>query len=308
MEENKPVINVKRFSRSKKVESESIEEPVKKTRGRKKKVIINEDPVIEDPVIEEPIIDEPVIEEDIPELESFEVDNDFLSELNNSNYQKEIEEEDILKEQIKEKEREAKELMKEREKRQKEFEKEQARLIKERDKHTEKVNKKIVDSDNDLYSEGAIIQGPDKIKLIHKVKQYKNLFSDIPEIKSFKIKPNASEAELKNYIIELETLSSISSVDAFLTDSILQCIKLVEGPTARTKNFNITGLSDLLKSNKQFHTLCKKLYLKYNCFDALPPEYQLIMLVATTSYICINKNKGKNELDAYLNETIELKK
>jgi hypothetical protein len=113
MEENKPVINVKRFSRSKKVESESIEEPVKKTRGRKKKVIINEDPIIEDPVIEDPVIEDPIIEEDIPELESFEVDDNFLSELNNSNYQKEIEEED---DELNKKQKELKEQMKEKEK------------------------------------------------------------------------------------------------------------------------------------------------------------------------------------------------
>ena len=304
MEENKPIINVKRFSRSKKVESESIEEPVKKTRGRKKKVIINEDPIIEDPVIEEPVIDEPVIEEDIPELESFEVDDNFLSELNNSNYQKEIEEEENKENNLKQQ----KELLKEQERQRKEQEKYYKQQQKEAEKKSEKVNKKIIESDNDLYSEGAVIQGSEKIKLIHKVKQYKHLFPEIPEIKNFKIKPNASESELKHYIIELETLSSISSVDAFLTDSILQCLKLIELPTSKTKNFNITGLSELLSSNKQFHTLCKKLYLKYNCFDALPPEYQLLMLVATTSYICINKNKNKDQLENYLNENIELKK
>ena len=306
MEENKPIINVKRFSRSKKVESESIEEPVKKTRGRKKKVIINDEPIIEavidEPVIDEPIFDEPIIEEEEVIPDNF--DDNFLSELNNSNFQKELEEEENKENNLKQQ----KELLKEQERQRKEQEKYYKQQQKEAEKKSEKVNKKIVDSDNDLYSEGAVIQGSEKIKLIHKVKQYKHLFPEIPEIKNFKIKPNASESELKNYIIELETLSSISSVDAFLTDSILQCIKLIEVPTAKTKNFNITGLSDLLKSNKQFHTLCKKLYLKYNCFDALPPEYQLLMLVATTSYICINKNKNKNELDAYLNETIELKK
>ena len=49
MEQNKPIINVKRFSRSKKnIETESIEPEIKekKTRGRKKKVIINEEPII----------------------------------------------------------------------------------------------------------------------------------------------------------------------------------------------------------------------------------------------------------------------
>ena len=161
---------------------------------------------------------------------------------------------------------------------------------------------------NDLYSDSAVIQGSEKIKLIHKVKQYKNLFPEIQEIKNFKIKPNASEAELKNYIIELETLTSISSVDAFLTDSILQCIKLIEVPTSKTKNFNISGSADLLKCNKQFHTLCKKPYLKHGAFDKIPDEYQLLILVSTTAYVCVNKNKNKNELETYLNETIELKK
>ena len=306
MDENKPIINVKRFSRSKKnIESESIEQPEiiteKKTRGRKKKVQIIEEEPIEDPIIEEPIIED----SDVPEVESFEMDNDFLSELNNSNFQKEQEEEQNKEANMKQQ----KELLKEQEKQRKEQEKYYKQQQKEAEKKEEKVNKKIINSDNDLYSEGAIIQGSEKIKLIHTVKQYKSLFgNDIPEIKNFKIKPNATEAELKSYIIELETLTSISSVDAFLTDSILQCIKLIEASTARTQNFNISGLSELLRSNKQFHTLCKKLYLKYGAFEKIPDEYQLLILVATTSYVCINKNKGKNELENYLNETIEFKK
>ena len=307
MDSNKPIINVKRFSRSKKNEQpteEPTEEPViKKTRGRKKKeVIINEEPIIDEPIIDEPIIDEPIIEEEEIIPDNF--DNDFLSELNNSNFQKELEEEENKEANLKQQ----KELLKEQERQRKEQEKYYKQQQKEQEKKSEKVNKKIIESDNDLYSEAAVIQGSEKIKLIHKIKQYKHLFVEIPEIKNFKIKPNASEAELKNYIIELETLSSISSVDAFLTDSILQCIKLIEGPTSKTKIFNITGLSDLLKTNKQFHTLCKKLYLKYGCFEAIPPEYQLIMLVATSAYVCVNKNKNKNELETYLNETIELKK
>jgi len=62
-------VNVKRFSRSKVNEepTEELIEPVieKKTRGRKKKVTI-EEPVIEEPIIEEPIISE-TIEEVIPD-------------------------------------------------------------------------------------------------------------------------------------------------------------------------------------------------------------------------------------------------
>ena len=106
----------------------------------------------------------------------------------------------------------------------------------------------------------------------------------------------------------MDIIVSTNNVDEFITDSILQCIKLLEIPTSRTKNFNITGLSDMLKSNKQFHQLCKKLYLKYGCFEKIPEEYQLVVLVATTAYVCKNKNSGRNELEAYLNEPIVLPK
>ena len=85
-------------------------------------------------------------------------------------------------------------------------------------------------------------------------------------------------------------------------------IQIIETIILSPKNFNISGLSDLLKSNKQFHQLCKKLYLKYNCFDKIPDEYQLLMVVSTTAYICMNKNRNKDQLEVYLNEPIELKK
>ena len=170
----------------------------------------------------------------------------------------------------------------------------------------ERTNKSKINSDSELYSDtGTEIQGKDKLLLIHKIKQYKNLFPD--ELKTFKIKPNASINELKAYIDDMDIILSTSNVDQFLTDSILQCIKLIEIPTSKTKNFNITGLSDLLKANIQFHQLCKKLYLKYGCFDKIPEEYQLVILVSTTAYVCKNKNCNKSELEAYLNETIEIK-
>jgi hypothetical protein len=179
----------------------------------------------------------------------------------------------------------------------KELEKEQAKI--------NRNNKNKINSDNDLYSdEGTEINGKEKLIQLHKIKQYKTLFPD--ELKTFKIKPNCSVSELKQYIDEMDIIVSTSNVDEFITDSILQCIKLIEIPTSRTKNFNITGLSDLLKANKQFHQLCKKLYLKYGCFEKIPEEAQLLMLVSTTAYVCKNKNAGRNELEKYLNEPIEL--
>jgi len=297
MEITKPKVNVRKFSRSK-VDSEPIEEPVveKKTRGRKKKVVI-EEPVIEEPIIDEPVIEEPqeIEEEDIIP-ESF--DDNFLSELNATNYQKEQEEEENREANLKQQ----KELEKERIKAQKEQEK----YLKQLEKDKIRSNKAKVSSDSDLYSdEGTEIKGKDKLILLHKIKQYKTLFPD--ELKTFKIKPNASVSELKQYIDDIDVIVSTSDVDQFLTDSILQCIKLIEIPTSRTKNFNISGLSDLLKANKQFHQLCKKLYLKYGCFEAVPPEWQLVILVATTAWVCKNKNANKDSLEAYLNEQIDLK-
>jgi len=291
MEVTKPKVNVKRFSRSKTEEPSELPIIEKKTKGKKKVSIVVEEP-------SEPIIEEPKTEE-IPE--SFEIDDNFLSELNNSNYQKEQEEEQQKEEKLKQN----KELEKERIKQEKEHEK----LIKQIEKDSskqERTNKIKINSDNDLYSDTPTeIQGKDKLLLIHKIKQYKNLFPD--ELKTYKIKPNASINELKAYIDDMDIILTTSNVDQFLTDSILQCIKLIEIPTSKTKNFNSTGLSDLLKANIQFHQLCKKLYLKYGCFDKIPEEYQLIILVSTTAYVCKNKNCNKSELDAYLNETIEIK-
>jgi hypothetical protein len=296
MEITKPKVNVRKFSRSK-IDTEDNQEPIIETKpkGRKKKVII------EEPINEEPIINEPILEEETPETFEIEDDN-FLSELNCSNYQKEKEKEDnkelILKQQ-KEQEKERIKQQKEQEKYIKELEKEQAKM--------NRSNKNKINSDTDLYSdEGTEIKGKEKLLLLHKIKQYKTLFPD--ELKTFKIKPNANTNELKQYIDEIDVIVSTSDVDQFLTDSILQCIKLLEIPTSKTKNFNITGLSDMLKANKQFHQLCKKLYLKYGCFDNVPAEYQLVLLISTTAYVCKNKNSGRNELELYLNEPIVLPK
>jgi hypothetical protein len=300
MENTKPKINVKRFSRSKvDLEDKPIEEPVveKKTRGRKKKVII-EEPTVEEPIIEEPIVEEVKEEEEEEEYIPESFDEDFLQELNASNYQKQREEEDNREANLKQQKEQGKERIK--------AQKEQEKYLQQLEKEKVRNNKAKVNSDSDLYSdEGTEIRGKDKLILLHKIKQYKTLFSE--ELKTFKIKPNASITELKQYIDDIDVIVSTSDVDQFLTDSILQCIKLLEIPTSRTKNYNITGLADLLKANKQFHQLCKKLYLKYGCFEAVPPEAQLVILVATTAWVCKNKNSNKDSLEAYLNQPVELK-
>ena len=60
----------------------------------------------------------------------------------------------------------------------------------------------------------------------------------------------------------MEVLVELNSVDDFLTVSIIQSVKVIENTTAHTENYNITGLSEILKANPQFHSLCKQLYIK----------------------------------------------
>ena len=80
---------------------------------------------------------------------------------------------------------------------------------------------------------------------------------------------------------------------------------MAEGYTSNTK-YDISGLSDLLKMNKQFNSLAKQLMLKYGCFMNTPPEYQLMMLVMSSSYIMINKNNNKSQLNDLFNEKIKI--
>ena len=156
MEVTKPKVNVKRFSRSKTEEPSELPIIEKKTKGKKKVSIVVEEP-------SEPIIKESIIEEQIPE--SFEIDDSFLSELNNSNYQKEQEEEQQKEEKLKQ----SKELEKERIKQEKEFMKQ----IEKESIKQERTNKSKINSDSELYSDtGTEIQGKDKLLLIHKIKQY----------------------------------------------------------------------------------------------------------------------------------------
>ena len=102
----------------------------------------------------------------------------------------------------------------------------------------------------------------------------------------------------------MEVIVNTDSVEQFLTDSIIQCIKLTEGVSSYTK-YDISGCADMLKGNKQFHTLCKQLYIKYKVFSNIPAEYSIVILVATTAYICKNKNTRKKELEIFLNAKIE---
>jgi hypothetical protein len=179
---------------------------------------------------------------------------------------------------------------------------ETAKLMKEMFKKPKKEQKLIRDDDSLFGDDATPILGKDKRVLIAKLHQYKNLFPN--ELKKFKIKTNSSPEQMKACLNEMEAIVETSSIDQFMTDSILQCIKLVETGTSKTR-YNITGTADMLKQNLQFHNLIKQLYVKYNVFSKVPPEFQLVLLVGTTAMLCQTKNSKKLELDSFLNQPIK---
>ena len=226
-------------------------------------------------------------------------DDNFLDDLHKANYEEEVERQKQEEINVK--------LQKEREKEnikiQKQQEKENIKVIKEIEKKNKKIAKETISNDDELFSEeGTQLLGKEKHILLKKVRQYKQLFPD--QLKTFKIKPNANEQQLKSYLEEMDIIVQINSVDDFLLDSIIQSIKVIEQTTSHTKNYNIVGLADLLKGNPQFISLCKQLFIKYGSYSKIAPEYQLTFLVVTTAYVIRNKNKEKKNIEAFLNEPI----
>ena len=234
------------------------------------------------PKMETIVEEEPITLEKLEEDFSFE-DSDFLSELNNDNLEPQSEvvpmnEEPIYSEPVRV-------LPKKRASR----------------ARPKKMMEEEVETQEEIYSNDPTpIYGKDRLVVMQKIQSYKLLFP--VELKTFKICKDPTIEELENALMEIETIIELGNVDSFVTDSIIQCIRLGEGLSAHTKNFNISGLAMLLKQNKQFHSLLKMLYLKYNTFSAIPPEAQLGMIVATTALICVQKNKSKSQIDDYLNE------
>ena len=275
-------INIKKFSRSKDISEivdsdetlDLVEVPAKK-RGRPKKEAKVEPQVIQPEPEPEPPTPTPE-PEDEPDLDEEEDDGNFLQELNNENFTTPKEESN-----------------------------ETALIMKEMFKPPKKGKKQpqLIRDDDSLFGEDPTpILGKDKRVLIAKLHQYKDLFPN--ELKKFKIKTNSGPEQLKACLDEMEAIVETSSIDQFLTDSILQCIKLIETGTSRTK-YNISGTAEMLKSNPQFHNLIKQLYVKYNVFSKIPAEFQLVLLVSTTALLCKTKNDKKLELESFLNEPIK---
>ena len=158
------------------------------------------------------------------------------------------------------------------------------------------------DEINSLFDENpTILMGRDRLLITKKIQQYKILFPK--ELSKFKLKKKATLEELKLALDECVALVEINSIDSFILDSILSCIRMCENFTQESE-YDISGLSFILKSNPQFIALSKQLFIRYNVFSSVPIEYQMMMCVISTSYLCIQKNKGKASINSYLDETM----
>ena len=291
-----PKINIKKYSRSNtdSTEPQDTETEIKKSRGRPKKIILETDTENNNIIYRNP---EPVQEETIPEtipetvsdtIENVDISDGYIAEIESPSepFLEELNTTNYIEPPTKEE--------------QKNIEKSFKETLKQKTKHIkiqEKVNS--VYESSDLFDDnGSEIIGRDRRVIINKLNQYRNLFPK--ELSKFKVKKGASTQELQAYLDEMATIVETSSYDNFLTDSILQAIKLVENGSKYTRH-DITGCAEMLKANPQFNSLMKQLFVKYNVFHKIPCEFQLLLLVTTTAYICSNKNKNKANIENYLN-------
>ena len=232
--------------------------------------------------------------------------DDFLDSLNNDKYisQTEINEQNKLKENER---KENEKLQKQNERINKQNEKMYRAPVQHRPVKHVTIKEDIYNDDDDLFSSKPTeIVGKEKLVLIKKAQSYKIMFKN--ELKSFKIKKNATTEELNTAIEEMQNLIECVSTDEFVTDGILQSLKVVEGMTVtNNNNYNISGLSDMLKQNPEFKSLCKQLYLKYGTFQNVSPEYKMMFLVFTSAYIVRNKNKNRQAINEFLDTPSNLK-
>jgi hypothetical protein len=135
------------------------------------------------------------------------------------------------------------------------------------------------------------ILGKEKRELLVRLAQYRKLFPQ--ELKDFKLPKNPTVEQLQQACDECEIITTIGSLDNFLTDCILQAIQVLEAVSQRSEKMDISGTADQLRENPLFHNLCKQLYLKYKVFASVPVEYQMLMLVGTTMVIQSRRNFAK---------------
>jgi hypothetical protein len=182
-----PEIKIKRFSRSKELIKEEgqfddaqITDDIlpKPKLKRQSKLMKAQEVHLDNNIINE-------IDENINEIEIDNNDNEFLKELN-------FDHEEIIKEKKPTEKSEMENMM--------------TNLIKG---NKTKINIKDDDNDSVYSAVGTQIKRRDHILLTSKIQQFKLLFPE--ELKTFKIKKNATTQELKTCIAEMEIIVEIGT-------------------------------------------------------------------------------------------------
>lgn len=156
-----------------------------------------------------------------------------------------------------------------------------------------------VSSDNLFSSKPSKILGKERLELLARIRNYKQLFSD--KLSKFKIKKNATKDELQEYLDEINAILETSQSDSFLNDSIFHLFQIVENVSIRTK-YNLAGFTELLKGNVEFRNLVKILSSKYASFASVSPEIQVCFIIVSLGYITISKNQELSRISSQLNQ------
>jgi hypothetical protein len=230
-------------------------------------------------------------------------ENDLFGDLTNVNYiSEEINKKEAKteKERIKiEKEQHKLDVAKSKEEeRKKKLELKEMEILNKKSSKVAKVN---LDTNELFASDPDELMGLTKRQLLKKISEYRNLFPS--QLKSFKIKKNPSEDDLKAVLAEFEAIVSTDSVEGFALEAILSCITITEAVSTRTK-WNITGTAELLKQNEKFSNLCKQLFLKHRVFSNVSVEMQLVLCVGMTAMIAKQNNDKRKVVDSFLNATV----
>ena len=105
-----------------------------------------------------------------------------------------------------------------------------------------------------------------------------------------------SEEELQKYLEEIDSILSTSKLDSFVTDTVFYIMQVVENMSMRFKDYDLSGLTDALKNNKEFIDLMRLLSVKYHVFSNVPPEVQISIIVISTSYLVIMNNRNQKKM------------
>lgn len=155
----------------------------------------------------------------------------------------------------------------------------------------------------DLFSsEPTPIMGKNRRELLTRLSEYRTLFPT--ELKTFKVKQNATDAQLQDALDEAETIVSCHGVGKLMDEAILTAVQTVEAVSSRTEKYDITGTAEALRNNVEFHRLCKLCWIKYRVFSNAPPEAQLMLIIASTAMVMRSHNMKRKEINGLLDREI----